>query len=416
MFDFLNFLSTIEANCDSLFTPEALELIKEVLGYFRILAPIVLIVLMAVDYGSVVLPNDKDSMAKANGRAIKRAIATVCVFLVPTFVIIALDLASLKGLSSDYLCSDATGTAAQKAVSSTGTKDESSKPNVNLNNGVVNSNNSGYSGSVNEGSSESGFPSIGDYANVSNLVCLKNQTGLRDKYQAELESRVRNAGYNTRNGVVAAAIYISSEIGIKIPYFPGGCHSMSCLTNGIPSSIGCQKNVIHNAHKWPKTLPGGFDCSGFTFWAYGMAFGDKSIINSEIHSYANSSTKVYDPSTGKTVGVRVERVEINNKNINYITNLLMPGDLVGTDGHVGMVINTSRLKSEGIYTVAHASSASMQISVQDYKLAPNNKWGQVILMRKFFLKYNCLNNNDKTSCQNYECITSKSCNADNIRY
>ena len=30
-----NFLSTIEANCDSIFTPEALELIREVLGYFR---------------------------------------------------------------------------------------------------------------------------------------------------------------------------------------------------------------------------------------------------------------------------------------------------------------------------------------------------------------------------------------------
>lgn len=407
-----NFLSTIEANCDSIFTPEALELIKEVLGYFRILAPILLIVLLAVDYGSVVLSGEKDSMTKANSKAIKRVIATVCIFLVPTFVTIALDLVSIRGLSSDYLCSTATGTAAKKAVASTAEKDEASKPNVNLNNGVVNSNNNNSGNNGENG----GFPSIGEYANASNTVCLKDHAGLRDKYQAELESKVRAAGYNTRNGVVAAAVYISSEIGIKIPYFPGGCHSMSCLSKGIPSNLGCQNTVIHNAHKWPKTLPSGFDCSGFTFWAYGMAFGSSSIINSEIHSYANSGTKVYDPSTGKSVSVRVERVEITNKNIDYITNLLMPGDLVGTDGHVGMVISTSRLKSEGIYTVAHASSASMQISVQDYKLAPNNKWGQVILMRKFFLKYDCLNKNDQTSCQNFDCITSKTCNSNNIRY
>ena len=449
MVDSLSLISTIEANCDSIFTPEALELIREVLGYFRILAPIALIILTAVDYGGAVLSGDKDLVAKANGKVVKRAIATLCVFFVPTFVNLALDLASLEGISSNYMCSTATGTEAKKAVASTSGKHNSSKPSVNLNNGVVNNNGNGSgnsnggngsgnsnggngSGNSNGGNGNSGngnntgggngnsqsgnSPSIGNHANVENTVCLKNQSGLRDRYQSELESKIRAAGYNTRNGVVAAAIYISSEIGIRVPYFPGGCHSMSCLKKGIPSNLGCQTNVVHNAHKWPATLPGGFDCSGFTFWAYGMAFGTSSTISSEMHNYSNSSTKVYDPSKGKSVSVRVERVDITNNNISYIKNLLMPGDLVGTDGHVGMVISTSRLQSEGIYTVAHASSASMQVSVQDYKLAPKNKWGQVVLMRKFFLKYDCLNRNDKKSCQNFDCINSKSCNSNNIRY
>lgn len=402
----------IDANCDSIFTPEALELIRQFLGYFRILAPILLILLTSIDYANVVLSGDKDSVTKANGKVVKRVIATICLFFVPTFVNLSLNIASINGLTSDYMCSSATGTEAKKAVALIGGKEEEFKPNVNLNNGVVDIDDSNQNGELENGD----FPSVGDYANVGNTVCLKDQAGLRDKYQVELESKVKKAGYNTRNGVVAAAIYISSEIGIKIPYFPAGCHSMSCLSKGIPNNIGCKTTVIHNKHKWPSTLPGGFDCSGFTFWAYGMAFGSSSFISSEMHNYSEAATKVYNPLTGKTVGVRVERVDISNKNIDYITNLLMPGDLVGTDGHVGMVISTDRLKSEGIYTVAHASSASMQLSVQDYKLAPNNKWGQVILMRKFFLKYDCLNNNNQESCQKFDCITNKSCDSNNIRY
>lgn len=411
MFNVFYLLSTIEANCDSIFTPEALELIRECLNYFRILAPIALIVLIAVDYGSALLSNDKDNLKKATGRAVKRGIATICVFFVPTFVTVALDLAEIQGLSSNYLCTDATGTEAKKAVASTTTKND----NSTVSGETINLNNSG--GSSSDGSTNGGSSTqIGDYANSSNEVCLKNQKGLRDKYQMELEARVNAAGRSTRNGVVAAAIYISSEIGIKIPYFPGGCHSVACLKKGIPSNVGCQTKVVHNAHKWPSTLPAGFDCSGFTFWTYGAAFGSKTMISSEMHNYGNSSTKIYNEKTGETVRVKVERVNITNDNINYIKNLLMPGDLAGTDGHVGMVIDTSRLQSEGVYTVAHASSASMQLSVETYKLAPKNKWGQVVLMRKFFLKYDCINRNNQSSCQQYDCITSKKCNSNNIKY
>ena len=93
----------------------------------------------------------------------------------------------------------------------------------------------------------------------------------------------------------------------------------------------------------------------------------------------------------------------------------MPGDLVGSDGHIGMVIDTSKLQSQGVYTVAHASSRYMQLSVEEFKLG-DSKWNRFVLMRKFFLKYDCVNKNDQDACQKFNCITDKNCNSNNIRY
>lgn len=401
----------IDANCDSLFTPEALEIIKELLGYFRILAPIALIIFIAFDYATAVISQDKDALVKASSKLVNRGIAVLLLFFVPLIVTAILDLTPFSSSGGDYLCNSATGNKAGDVFIARMPKVE--KKN---NNGSINTENPNkYNNNNNNGGNNGDFPGVGNNANPSNSVCLKNQAGLRDKYQSELQSKINAAGKDSRAAVVATAIYMSSEIGIKIPYFPGGCHSMSCLNKGIPEDIGCQKTVIHNASKWPATLPGGFDCSGFTFWTYGAVFQQRAYISSEMHNAGSKSTAIIEASTGKKISVSVEPVSITSNNYDYIKALLMPGDLVGSDGHIGMVIDTSKLQSQGVYTVAHASSRYMQLSVEEFKLG-DSKWNRFVLMRKFFLKYDCVNKNDQDACQKFNCITDKNCNSNNIRY
>lgn len=112
-----------EISCNTIFTPEAVDIIKEVLGYFRILGPLVLIAMLSVDYVRVVIGQDADELKKATGRAVKRIIAAICLFLVPTFVVILLDLPGMEAIvagRSDPLCYDkAVGTAANNAVANT---------------------------------------------------------------------------------------------------------------------------------------------------------------------------------------------------------------------------------------------------------------------------------------------------------
>lgn len=407
---------SINANCDTLLTTDALNIIKEIFNYIRIIAPILLILLIAFDYASAVINNDDKALTEANSRVVGRLIGAILLFLVPTIVKLVLDTSGFDKYSNDYMCDNATGTAekyviytTEKKTKKTVTSDTTIKTTSETTTNVNTKDNPDGTGS-----SQRTNQKIGDKTNPKDSVCLKNQSGLRDKYQKELEAKIAAAGSESRAAVVASAIYMSSEIGIKIPYFPGGCHSKSCLTKGIPESIGCQKKVVHNAYKWPATLPGGFDCSGFTFWVYGSVFGQKAYISSEMHNREAKSSKVVDLN-GKEVSVKLERVAIEKSNYEYIKTLLQPGDLVGSDGHIGMVIDTSRLATEGIYTVAHATSRTMQLSVETFTLGKGN-WNRFVLMRKFFLEYDCLRKNNQDACQKYNCINDKNCNSNNIRY
>ena len=437
----------IDASCDGLFTSDGLAIIKEVLSWIRIIAPVALILLSAADlFGAVTGKYSSDgkenALLKAKDKIVKRIIAVLLIIFTPTLVLVILSSANISSIiTNDYLCTGATGTEAGEAVESFKLKslenkkakdpkivyveDDDSENNGGNNGNHGNNGNSGNHGN-NGGSGGNGnsggnngnsgeYTQVGDKANSKNTVCVSDSQ--RNKYNNILQSKIDAAGRYTRKGVVAAAVYVSSEIGIKIPYFPGGCHSMSCIKNGLIKGIGCQKKVVHNAYKWPETLPGGFDCSGFTFWSYGVAFNAKSYISSEMHNEGSRSTTVVDEKSGKKISVKVERVDLTEKNRAYLTNVLQPGDLIWTTGHIGMVISTSQLKSSGKITVADATSGGkgMQLQVNTMDLV-NKRWKQVVLMRKFFLKYDCVNRNNSKACSEFDCINNKNCNSDNIVY
>lgn len=97
----------VSVSCDGLFTEEALDIISDILNWIRILAPAALIVFTAVDFGSAILSQDNDSIKKASSKVLKRAIATIVLFFVPTIIRVILNLPGVRDviqIPSDPLC------------------------------------------------------------------------------------------------------------------------------------------------------------------------------------------------------------------------------------------------------------------------------------------------------------------------
>jgi hypothetical protein len=90
-------------DCSGLFTEDGLNLIKEILNYIRIIAPILLILLVALDLGTAVMAQDNDALAKATKKIVPRLIGVALLFFVPTIVRAIL---SIKGISDSITIPD----------------------------------------------------------------------------------------------------------------------------------------------------------------------------------------------------------------------------------------------------------------------------------------------------------------------
>ena len=99
-------------SCNSLFTPDGLDLIRELLNYFRILAPIALILFTSFDLFGVILNQDsKSNGSDVIGKIVRRTLGVVLLFFVPTIIRVIFELDGVKGMiSDDPLCEDAVGT------------------------------------------------------------------------------------------------------------------------------------------------------------------------------------------------------------------------------------------------------------------------------------------------------------------
>ena len=78
-------------NCEELLDKDLKDVIKWVLKIVRIAVPILLIVLVTIDFSSAVISQDQDSIKKATSKAIKRGIAALAFFLIPLLVNVMLD-------------------------------------------------------------------------------------------------------------------------------------------------------------------------------------------------------------------------------------------------------------------------------------------------------------------------------------
>lgn len=85
----------VDVTCDTLFDAELKGIINEILGYVRVIVPILVILLGTLDLAKAVLAGKEDEMKKAQKTFIMRVIAGVAVFFVPLIVDIVMDLANI---------------------------------------------------------------------------------------------------------------------------------------------------------------------------------------------------------------------------------------------------------------------------------------------------------------------------------
>ena len=81
----------VQNTCEGLIDDDLKNIIDIVLNVVRVVVPILLIILTAVDFGQIVISNDKDAMPKAISKAIKRAIAALVIFFIPFLVDLIID-------------------------------------------------------------------------------------------------------------------------------------------------------------------------------------------------------------------------------------------------------------------------------------------------------------------------------------
>lgn len=95
----------VQNTCEGLIDEDLKRVIDIVLNVVRIVVPILLIVLIAVDFGQVVISNDKEAMPKAVSKAIKRGIAAIVIFFIPFLIDLIIDwLNTYSGINGAANC------------------------------------------------------------------------------------------------------------------------------------------------------------------------------------------------------------------------------------------------------------------------------------------------------------------------
>ena len=95
------------ASCDGIITQEGLDIIKEILNWIRIIAPVLLILFVAIDFGSAVISQDNNALSKAGKKVVPRLIATALLFFVPTIIRAILSIDGIESsitIPDDPLC------------------------------------------------------------------------------------------------------------------------------------------------------------------------------------------------------------------------------------------------------------------------------------------------------------------------
>lgn len=93
------FAAGSDLGCDGIFgdpnqADSLANLIRDILNIFRIVAPILVIVLGSLDLFMAMASSSEDKMKKAQNNFIKRIIMGVCLFFVPAIINLILDIAS----------------------------------------------------------------------------------------------------------------------------------------------------------------------------------------------------------------------------------------------------------------------------------------------------------------------------------
>lgn len=350
---------------------------KVLLNILRFLVPIILIIKTIIAfYKGILTPDDKEIVSKLKGRII----ACIIVFLVPTIINLFMNLISKAMESKIYNgfteCHEFASLDYIKILESMRLEEEETKYLSEKEQKLAEYDKLKLTLKRIDYSNKNSLK-VGDSANKGDMIkCNSGST-----YNTSLYNNVRTAGYKTRNGVVAAGLYLSSHIGVHIPYFwtGGHYHSYSGYQDkgdnlmGVPNKWGCQVKMAFGgtgAQKDGSLYPFGVDCSGFVAWAIfngGYYTGDQSqeiFINTK--------------STPSSIG----GVSVSNVSVGSSKGKIKPGDIAWKKGHVGLVVEVS----DSGFTVAEAKSYKKGLIVTNHKYSSSN-FAKIILMDNFYSNY-----------------------------
>ena len=103
------------STCNGMISTEALNLIRRIMNYIQFLVPVLLLVMISVDFMTATIAKDDKKMKESYSKAVKRTIAGICVIIMPVFVIILFNIPVIKetlestGIVDDPMCNNATG-------------------------------------------------------------------------------------------------------------------------------------------------------------------------------------------------------------------------------------------------------------------------------------------------------------------
>jgi hypothetical protein len=191
---------------------------------------------------------------------------------------------------------------------------------------------------------------------------------LKDRNDA-LAQKVKDAGLGTREGVVAAARYLSTELGVIIPYWYGGKHTQK----GLSSEWGCGKAITADPATTQQptgtTHPYGMDCSGFVSW---------SVRNG---GYKASTIPAGSTNQGNFTD---DKIPWGTESISYAK----PGDLAWNSSHIGVIIAVDSAKCK--YYVAEERGAEYGLVVTENDCT-SRRYTHIVLMDDY---YNNSNNKE----------------------
>ena len=220
--------------CDNLFTPEALNILNEVLSYFRILAPAVLVLMIGIDFFSIIISKEKDHRIYVS-RMVKRIIAALLLFLVPTLVATLLNMNGVKeSLAVDPLCLKAKGKEQ---------KTENIYEMFGLGDGTMpvhQTTNQNGNGNGENGNSNNGTATFGQCD--SNKRCRKTVTIKGRTYDSYLQGDFADVGFSGQNIAVAgcscvAFVQAASGFNRDLTIFKGATMFRDRTFDGIASAL-----------------------------------------------------------------------------------------------------------------------------------------------------------------------------------
>lgn len=221
----------------------------------------------------------------------------------------------------------------------------------------------------------------GDYTNDMEGVPIPGQVVPCSldtaSYQEELMSKVNAAGFRTRAGVAAAAKYLSSEFGYKVPYYFGGGHNSDVskdrdggLTDDPSDGLKRKWGCTYPPDSGGRTLMG-LDCSGFVTWCY-LTAGFKDWKGSGEYRWNRGS---------------FQYVHFGTTDCKELASKVKPGDVLKSDGHTGII-----LWVEG--TIAKNAQSTPRGLIVEYTNLCNGKgvngskndFPSIVLMENYFIK------------------------------